>query len=141
MDKQPHLVDLIVTWMKKELPKAKFENVRSERDGPMNGSPWRKTFTIMKGKRPCFKVEVADLSMSDAEAYMRIFTDYMHLEEQATIYKDRVKFGKWNKEAEVLAADPEFFEKMTMHMTTAAMVVTMGDFHPNYNYGHYELEI
>lgn len=131
----PRLVDLLVTWMKKELPKAGYEEIFTEQGGPMNGLPHRKVFTIWKGKgkykRECFKVEFAGLAMSTSDAYMRIFTSVTSIEELASILKDKVRFGKWNGGAEVLAADPEFFQKMTMYMTQAAMVVTMGDFFPN----------
>lgn len=131
----PALADLIVEWMKKELPKAGYEEIFTEQDGPMNALPNRKVFTIWKGhgkaKRECFKIEFAGLAFSTSDAYMRIFTSWGRtLEETASIMKDKVRFGKWNESAEVLAADPEFFQKMTLYMTRAAMVVTMGDFCP-----------
>lgn len=125
----PHLADLIVTWMKKELPKAKYEKWDHEGVGNCQ-------FTITKGKgktrRECFRVEVSALNITEIglNPYMTISCPTTNLMENAEIKNDRVIFGKWNSGQEVLAADPDFFLKMTLCMTRAAMVVTMGDFYP-----------
>ena len=122
---KPRLVDLIIAWMKKELPKAGFEETNHQT-----------TFTINKrvGKivRECFKVEFRHHE-AVGPSFGTIFstTTKSNLFEEFTIPDDRVVFGKWNSGAEVLAADPQFFQKLTLYMTRAAMVVTMGDFAPN----------
>lgn len=129
--KPPRLVDLIITWMKKELPKAGYEEGGISK--PPNSMVGRKTFTIWKGKgknkRECFKVEF----VTGDYAFGTIFSTHTksNLFEEFTIKDDRVIFGKWNNGIEVLAADQDFFEKMALYMTRAAMVVTMGDFVPN----------
>lgn len=131
--KSPTLLDLIDTWMKQELPKAQYEEVKP----PQTLMPSFKRITILKktGKttRPCFVVELhPSMNPAIASGYLVIKTNWSSiLEEEATIISDRVVWGKWNDGAEVLAADPEFFQKMTLYMTRAAMVVTMGDFSPN----------
>lgn len=124
----PTLTDLIVTWIRKELPKAQYEETKPLKKHDTIIPTFHK-FTIMKkeGKtiRPCV---IIDFSPS----YMVIKSSFSSLLfEEATIKHDRVVWGKWNSGAEVLAADPEFFQKMTLYMTRAAMVVTMGDFCPN----------
>lgn len=52
------------------------------------------------------------------------------LTEYIEIGTDRVKFGKWGSNLEILAADPLFFDKMTYMMTMVAQVVTMGWYSP-----------
>lgn len=134
MKENPRLVDLIIAWMEKELPKAKIENITFDNEtGP---SPHNKRFTIMKksGKtlREYFQVEFCGLNLDSLPFGMIISCSAISsLSEYVNISHDRVTFGKWNSEAEVLAADPEFFQKMAMYMTRAAIVVTMGDFCPN----------
>jgi hypothetical protein len=126
----PRLVDLISTWMKKELPKAKHSEAHNEKKKV--GAMSTERFTIMKGKRECFYVEITTALVPDPYAYMTIGTSLGSiLVESIEIKHDRVIFGKWNSGAEVLAADPEFFQKMAVYMSRAAMVVTMGDFYPN----------
>lgn len=131
MKKNPRLVDLIITWMKKELPKAKFEDRCYSRPGAPLVAPDVKRITIMKGKRECFKVEFYGFAGDESSMKISCAPSEGILYEHIDVKRDRVVFGKWNNGAEVLAADPEFFQKMTLYMTAAAMVVTMGDFSPN----------
>jgi hypothetical protein len=140
----PNLLDIIDTWMKKELPKAQYDVVV-----PLQTlMPKFKRITILKkvGKttRPCFMVELhpsTNPAVGDV-GYMVIKPDWSStLSEEATIKHDRVIWGKWNEGAEVMAADPEFFQKMTLYMTIAARVVTMGDFNPNFPEGPHGLEL
>jgi hypothetical protein len=123
----PTLADIIVTWIKKELPKAQYEETKPKKHG--YGIPSFHKFTIMKkeGKivRPCVIIDFSHDCMVIKSSFSSM------LFEEAIIKHDRVIWGKWNSGAEVLAADPEFFQKMTLYMTRAAMVVTMGDFCPN----------
>lgn len=140
----PNLLDIIDTWMKKELPKAQYDVVE-----PLQTlMPKFKRITILKkvGKttRPCFMVELHPNrnNTEDSIGYIVIKTDWSStLSEEATIEHDKVVWGKWNDGAEVMAADPEFFQKMTLYMTRAAMVVTMGDFSPNIPEDHNGLEL
>ena len=130
--KQPKLIDLIFDWIKKELPKAKFE----ERDNLQTLMPKIQRVTIMKrwGRkkdqiRECFHL---DFQKGPFDSYVTIGTNWSStLSEEITVKADRVIFGKWGGGIEILAADPEFFGKLALYMTQSARVVTMGDFSPN----------
>lgn len=111
---EPSLGDLILEWVRRELPNAVQEKLpESQGEGVL--------FRIRKSGSNYLNLTIRPSSMVLGCAFT-------HLEENFDIQHDRIITGKWNSGETILAADPLFFNRITAAFCVAALVVTMGDF-------------
>jgi hypothetical protein len=114
-EKCPKLHHIIIQWLKSELPLAKVEEYEDRILVTVN----RKTGKTVS---PVFSLSINASEMSVKSGFM---------EDTFLINEDSVEGGKWTKYEKIMAADPEFFIKLTVMLTQTAMVVTMGAFCPD----------